>query len=489
MNTVNRRQFLGYSGLLAAGMTIGGCSKGSGSSSGGSNGGSNGKLTWWDPRQNVEKQEKQVFSAFAKSKGGLQVSYRLWDPAKMGPALQLAHQSNQMPDVFTLQGVNTAPAQLVGSGWFEPIDLDPAVKAGLPAGNLIEGVNVFNGKVYGVPLSAAGGSNAYLWFNKDLLKKAGVDPNNPPATYDDMRAAARKIKRAGDGVYGWLLPTNNSGQILNSVSDLAKAAGSPTTGGLNIRTGEYAYDNGYFAAVIDWWLAMKQDGVLFPGGTSLDARTGRVRFCTGVAGFFFDAQFFIGVCHANIPSFVPKAGFGVPPVPDAGRQVAIATGPVPGATNLWIAKGCKHVPEASKLISLFANKPNQTLFAEGMNAPPLYPDSMEKAKVDPLFKEAIDWSDKHIFLAPIPVVRNPDVSKVQALMKPVTPTLGDIAAGTLGGNVKDYKGALKKLSDDSSKARETAIAAAVKAGAKVTLDDWRFPDWQPGVAYTTKPGK
>lgn len=75
------------------------------------------------------KQEKQVFDAFAKSTGGVAVHYELWDPQKIGPALQSAHQSKQMPDVFTPRGVNTPPIQLVNAGWVEPIDLDPAIKA------------------------------------------------------------------------------------------------------------------------------------------------------------------------------------------------------------------------------------------------------------------------------------------------------------------------------------------------------------------------
>lgn len=87
------------------------------------------------------------------------------------------------------------------------------------------------------------------------------------------------------------------------------------------------------------------------------------------------------------------------------------------------------------------------------------------------------------------MVRNPDVAKVQAHLKPVIPTLGDIAAGAISGNVKDYRSALKKLSDASERARETAIATAVQAGAKISLDDWKFSDWQPGVDYVTRRGR
>lgn len=232
---------------------------------------------------------------------------------------------------------------------------------------------MFDGKVYGVPLTAAGTTSAFTWFNKDLLKRADVDPDRPPTTYDGLRAAARKVKSLGGGVYGLLLPTQTSGGLINPINDLAAAAGSPTDGGIDIRTGEYAFHNDEHAAVIERWLAMKQDGTLFPGGAALDDCTGRGRFFTGAAGFLLNAQFLIGVAHDSAPPFVPKTGLGYVATPDGRTDIKVAQGPVAAAVNLWISKGSKHVAEASKLISLFANRENQKLFTKGMNAPPLYP--------------------------------------------------------------------------------------------------------------------
>ncbi len=51
-----------------------------------------------------------------------------------------------------------------------------------------------NGKIYGIPFT----SNCLaLFYNVDMLKKAGV---NPPQTWTELRAAAKKL--SGNGVYG-----------------------------------------------------------------------------------------------------------------------------------------------------------------------------------------------------------------------------------------------------------------------------------------------
>ncbi len=52
--------------------------------------------------------------------------------------------------------------------------------------------SILEGKTYGLPIAA---SARAMYYNKDLLAKAGVE--NPPATWDELRAAATKIKALG----------------------------------------------------------------------------------------------------------------------------------------------------------------------------------------------------------------------------------------------------------------------------------------------------
>ncbi|MFE9045907.1 ABC transporter substrate-binding protein [Streptomyces sp. NPDC007818] len=66
-----------------------------------------------------------------------------------------------------------------------------------------------DGKLYGLP---NGQYSLGLVYNRALFKKAGLDPDKPPVTWDEVRAAARKIAALGDGTVGYAdYSKNNQG--------------------------------------------------------------------------------------------------------------------------------------------------------------------------------------------------------------------------------------------------------------------------------------
>ncbi len=63
---------------------------------------------------------------------------------------------------------------------------------------LWESVSV-GGKTYGIPSDS---NFLFLLYRKDLFTKAGLNPDAPPATWDQLISAARALTRRHDGVYG-----------------------------------------------------------------------------------------------------------------------------------------------------------------------------------------------------------------------------------------------------------------------------------------------
>ncbi|MBM4827466.1 ABC transporter substrate-binding protein [Actinospica acidiphila] len=57
-----------------------------------------------------------------------------------------------------------------------------------------------DGKIYGIPRT---GYSMGLIYNRDLFEKAGLDPDTPPATWNEVRTAAKRIAALGDGVVGY----------------------------------------------------------------------------------------------------------------------------------------------------------------------------------------------------------------------------------------------------------------------------------------------
>lgn len=80
-------------------------------------------------------------------------------------------------------------------GWaaFDPKVLEPVTR---------------DGKVFGIP------ENMYalgISYNRELFAKAGLDPDRPPSTWDDLRAAARQVKERTGAIGFGATTTKNAG--------------------------------------------------------------------------------------------------------------------------------------------------------------------------------------------------------------------------------------------------------------------------------------
>lgn len=84
------------------------------------------------------------------------------------------------------------------------------------------------GKIYGMPWLVG---TRFILYNKSLFEKAGLNPEHPPKTWDDLIAAAQKIDRLSPEIYGYGISVaedyspwqtfipylwNNGGDVLSS---------------------------------------------------------------------------------------------------------------------------------------------------------------------------------------------------------------------------------------------------------------------------------
>ena len=55
------------------------------------------------------------------------------------------------------------------------------------------GIQYWNGELYGLPMPSAGGLTGMFLYNKDMLRDAGFDPENPPETWQELEEMAAAI--------------------------------------------------------------------------------------------------------------------------------------------------------------------------------------------------------------------------------------------------------------------------------------------------------
>lgn len=473
MTSLTRREFLAAAGAVGAVTALGACDTGTGGSSG------DDALTWWDHTPNLQQANQRIFKQF-EEKTGTRVDYTYHLTAKLGQALQLAKQSDQLPDVFTNVGLKLPAPALIKGGWFQPVEFSDEAIGRLPANTLIDGIHVFDGKVYSLPVFNDRQYWAATWFNTEMLSAAEVEP---PSTYDDFRAAAKAVKEStGDETYGWIFNLGQPERLAEVVNFLAQGAGFEGFSGQLYRTGEIAYDDDAYLTVFEFLLSLQEDGLLFPGSQSLDDKAGRVRWAAGAAGFFFDGPWCAGTLSQDAPEFLEKLDVAPMIVPEAGQDPVAYRGPQGGM--YWVSGASERVDKASELLGYQTQEQFYIDIANGMAQPPLDLAAIEKADVHPAWKKLVGWYQDTVFQAPVAVVQNGDIEKVNAEAEQVEPDLGTIIQGAFSGDVPDVQKALKELTDKSTQDRERSIAEAKKKGAKVELDDWAFPNWQPGKDFT-----
>ncbi len=102
------------------------------------------------------------------------------------------------PPVLTMVDYKNVP-YYAQQGVFEPLDsyASPDDMKDFIPGLLTD--LTYHGKLYALPFNR---STQGLYYNKDLFKAAGLDPEKPPATWDDVIAYSKKIADPSKKQYG-----------------------------------------------------------------------------------------------------------------------------------------------------------------------------------------------------------------------------------------------------------------------------------------------
>ncbi|EKX62487.1 ABC transporter, substrate-binding protein [Streptomyces ipomoeae 91-03] len=144
-------------------------------------------LTMW--ALNDQTILKDSVDAYNKDHPDEKITLRLFANDDYKQKLRVAFGANQAPDIFFSWG-GGALDDYVKAGKVDALtDAQAGTDRFTPS---VMQSATFDGKVYGVP--ANGLAPVVLYYNKKVLKDAGVEP---PKTYDDLLAAVKKLKAKG----------------------------------------------------------------------------------------------------------------------------------------------------------------------------------------------------------------------------------------------------------------------------------------------------
>ncbi|WP_079914578.1 ABC transporter substrate-binding protein [Paenibacillus sp. 32352] len=137
-----------------------------------------------------------------------------------------------------------------------------------------------DGKLNSMPFNT---SNPILYYNKDMFKAAGLDPEKPPVTYDDIAKAAKALTRDGKtgasfAIYGWFMEqffANQGADLLNNGNGRnGVATESLVNGEAGVKT-------------LSWWKQLVDDKVALNLGRKTDDT--KKAFLAGQIGMTLDS--------------------------------------------------------------------------------------------------------------------------------------------------------------------------------------------------------
>lgn len=451
-----------------------------------------GPFRWLDSGDQKAVFYREFFKEYGKVRG-IEVVYDGLPWSEISTVLPLGIRNGTAQDAFCLP-LNMPPAFAVNEGWVQPLDgLIPDIeswKAGFPAGAFLNGLNVFDGKTYGLPYTSARVTSAHVLFNRKYLRDAGYDPEQTPLTWESFRDAARKVTQNSRGrAYGFIIggaQVNRWAEVTRTLAQMAGGACGDTSisAGIDFRTGELMFDSDPFVAAVELLLAMKADGSVFPGVLGLNAPQARALMPQGVAGLILQGPWNIPQWERENPDF--DFGIAPPPAPEgsAGGQVTVGSLASPGNTMFINAKA--KAPEiAADVFHYLGTGQGQIEWGNvvGPSDPPVFPSAAAKSQMSERSKAALAMFEEVIRIGPNAFARNPAMVEVAKVYQEPTPNLAQTVQGLFTGQLQGVKEQLTTLVSATNQALDTAFMTASDAGAKVSRDDLVFPNWQPERDY------
>ncbi|MDX3525015.1 sugar ABC transporter substrate-binding protein [Streptomyces sp. ID05-39B] len=312
-----RRLVTGAVALLAAASLVTACGSGDGGSGGGGGGGAadaNGvddgaTLTMWTRAATRPQSEALVKAYNAGHKNKIELTVVPTDDyqAKVGAAAG----SKDLPDLFASDVVFVP--NYTSNGLFA--DLTDRVDALPFAGKLAQShikAGTYEDKKYVVPHTL---DLSVLFYNKDLYRKAKLDPDKPPTSLSEWDRQARAVDALGGDVNGTFFGGNCGGCGVFTWWPSIWAAGDDV---LNKEGTEAELSSDTARKVYDTYRGWVKDDIVAPGAREETGTTWTGVFPKGKVGVMPMPSTTLGLMPENLD-------LGVAPIPgpDGGRSTFV----------------------------------------------------------------------------------------------------------------------------------------------------------------------
>ena len=182
------------------------------------------------------------------------------------------------------------------------------------------------GKMLSLPFNA---STPVLYFNKDAFRRAGLDPRRPPRTWQDVEAAAVRLKAAGVGCaytsawQSWIHLENFSAR--HNLPFATRANGFEGMDARFVFNGPVQLR--HLEKLVEW----QKKGYFAHSSRKREAQE---RFFDGTCAMLTSSS----AAYGNVVK-IAKFGFGVAPLPYYAEVAGAPRNTIIGGASLWVFAG------------------------------------------------------------------------------------------------------------------------------------------------------
>ena len=257
------------------------------------------------------------------------------------------------------------------------------------SGDVAEQYQSPDGQYFQIPWKS---NPVMIFYNKDIMEQAGVDPENPPlSTYDDFLATSRKIVDSGAADAAiWPAPTS---EFFQSWFDFYPMYAAETGGQQLVEDGEATFDSDAGKAVAGLWATMYAEGLSPKEAYSGDA------FAEGKSAMATVGPWAVAVYGDSV-------NWGVAPVPTSAGTAPEDTYTFSDAKNIGLYSACENQQTAFDVLKFATSEEQDGKLLELTGQMPLrtdlaatYPDYF---KEHPEYEQFADQASRTVEVPNVP---------------------------------------------------------------------------------------
>jgi len=337
---------------------------------------------WMSDRDDVFKELSERYLR----ETGVKVRFELYAPS-LGYAqkIRAAAQTKTLPDLFGVLGETKDFASFINSGFIQKLDdeMDKDNKAWRSqffSRSLISNIFVEGNQyevppgTYGVPIDVA---NIQMLYNKKLFKKAGLDPNKPPRTWDEFLYHIDKLKENNISAFVcgwgeiWMIDCFANNYAFNIMGEQKL---------LDTFKGNVPYTDPDWIKVLDIFKQLKDRDALLPGTIIMDNKTAEQNFSLERAAFTFNGSWSVNVYDGMNPNL--EYGVFMPPAVTNQYPMKIWGW---GASSFVVNANSEKKEEIFSFLRWLTSKDIQIKLAEKLKGLPANKESL--GNIDPVLAQ------------------------------------------------------------------------------------------------------